>query len=44
VLVTVDLRADAAREDLDRLVQSALARAPIPNTLSHPVPVIAELA
>jgi uncharacterized OsmC-like protein len=43
VLVSVDLRADAPREELDRLVQAALARAPIPNTLSHPVPVVAEL-
>jgi uncharacterized OsmC-like protein len=42
--VQVDLRADLPRADLDALVQQALARAPIPNTVANPVPVQARLA
>jgi uncharacterized OsmC-like protein len=39
----VDLRADLPREELDALVRQALARAPIPSTVSRPVPVTVEL-
>jgi uncharacterized OsmC-like protein len=37
--VSVDLRAALPRAELDALVQGALARAPIPNTVANPVPV-----
>ena len=42
--VAVDLVADLPRAELDDLVQKALARAPIPNTVSNPVPVRVVLA
>jgi uncharacterized OsmC-like protein len=42
--VSVDLRAELPRDELDDLVQRALARAPIPGTVANPVPVRVELA
>lgn len=37
--VAVDLDADLSAAERDHLVKGALARAPIPNTVSNPVPV-----
>jgi len=44
IRVTVHLDADADRLELDALVDHALSRAPIPATVSNPVPVTATLA
>jgi uncharacterized OsmC-like protein len=44
IRVTVHLDADADRLELDALVDHALRRAPIPNTVINPVPVTATLA
>lgn len=43
VTLSVHLDADADRDELARLIQSALARAPIPTTVARPVPVTAIL-
>lgn len=42
--LTVHLDADAGRDVLQSLIDEALASAPIPNTVSRPVPVTAALA
>jgi uncharacterized OsmC-like protein len=42
--LTVHLKADAPPDQLESLVDDALATAPIPNTIAHPVPVAARLA
>lgn len=44
IRIAVDLDADADRTVLDALLAQALRRAPIPNTVSNPVPVTATLA
>ncbi len=44
IRIAVHLDADADRLELDALVDFALSRAPIPSTVSHPVPVTAALA
>jgi uncharacterized OsmC-like protein len=44
IRLTVHLEADADRDDLQGLIDRALARAPIPNTVARPVPVTAQLA
>jgi uncharacterized OsmC-like protein len=44
IRITVHLDADADRLELDALVDHALSRAPIPSTVSNPVPVTARLA
>ena len=43
VALSVHLEADADRDELERLIQSALSRAPIPTTVARPVPVTASL-
>jgi uncharacterized OsmC-like protein len=42
--LTVHLDADASREQLQSIVDDALATAPIPNTIARPVPVTARIA
>jgi uncharacterized OsmC-like protein len=42
--LTVHLDSDASREQLQSVVDDALATAPIPNTIARPVPVTARLA
>jgi uncharacterized OsmC-like protein len=42
--IDVHLRADAPREQLQALLDDAMALAPIPNTVALPVPVTARLA
>jgi uncharacterized OsmC-like protein len=42
--VTVELDADADRDELEALVQKAVSQAPIPNTVARAVPVITNLA
>jgi uncharacterized OsmC-like protein len=44
IRIAVHLDADADRLELEALIDHALSRAPIPNTVSNPVPVTATLA
>lgn len=42
--IVVHLEGATARDELEELVEHALALAPIPNTVQRPVPVVARLA